>query len=311
MIIRDRYIAEVRQFYDSDLIKIISNQKIGGTRTMKIGAIAESFNKPFKEAIESIAALKLDGVQMYADTKIVHMTVKDIKEVKKIIDGAGIAVSALCGDFGCDMYYTRDRAAIDKEKRIMEIAKALGTDIVTTHIGVVPEDFDCKQYESMHEVCRELAEFADTMGGHFAVETGPERAELLKKFLDNLGSRGVSVNLDPANLVMCAGDDPVKAVYTLKDYIVHTHAKDGKQLKAVDTRTLYCPQYYNLEPGDWGSIIEMPLGAGNVDWENYLKALEEIGYNGYLTIERECGENPAADIALAANFLREKLSKLN
>lgn len=29
MIIRDRYIAEVRQFYDSDLIKIISNQKIG------------------------------------------------------------------------------------------------------------------------------------------------------------------------------------------------------------------------------------------------------------------------------------------
>ena len=192
----------------------------------------------------------------------------------------------------------------------MEIAKELGTDIVTTHIGVVPEDFDCKQYESMHEVCRELAEFADTMGGHFAVETGPERAELLKKFLDNLGSRGVSVNLDPANLVMCAGDDPVKAVYTLKDYIVHTHAKDGKQLKAVDTRTLYCPQYYNLEPGDWGSIIEMPLGAGNVDWANYLKALEEIGYNGYLTIERECGENPAADIALAANFLREKLSKL-
>lgn len=279
---------------------------------MKIGAIAESFNKPFREAIKNIAELRLDGVQMYADTKTVFadMTATQIKEVKKILDGEGIAVSALCGDFGCDMYYTRDRAAIDKEKRIMEIAKALGTDIVTTHIGVVPEDFDCKQYESMHEVCRELAEFADTMGGHFAVETGPERAELLKKFLDNLGSRGVSVNLDPANLVMCAGDDPVKAVYTLKDYIVHTHAKDGKQLKAVDTRTLYCPQYYNLEPGDWGSIIEMPLGAGNVDWENYLKALEEIGYNGYLTIERECGENPAADIALAANFLREKLSKL-
>lgn len=278
---------------------------------MKIGAIAESFSKPFKEAIESIAALKLDGVQMYADTETVHagMTAKDIKEVKKIIDGAGIKVSALCGDFGCDMYYTRDRAQIDKEKRIMEIAKELGTDIVTTHIGVVPEDFDCKQYESMHAVCRELAEFADTMGGHFAVETGPEKAELLKKFLDNLGSRGVAVNLDPANLVMCAGDDPVNAVYTLKDYIVHTHAKDGKQLKKVDTRTLYCPQYYGLEQGDWGSIIEMPLGQGNVDWDNYLKALKEIGYNGYLTIERECGENPAADIEMAANFLRSQLTK--
>lgn len=279
---------------------------------MKIGAIAESFNKPFKEAIENIAELKLDGVQMYADTKTVfaEMTAAQIKEVKNILSGEGVRVSALCGDFGCDMYYTRDRAAIDKEKRIMEIAKELGTDIVTTHIGVVPEDFNCKQYESMHEVCRELAEFADAAGGRFAVETGPERAELLKRFLDNLNSRGVSVNLDPANLVMCAGDDPVQAVYTLKDYIVHTHAKDGKQLKAVDTRTLYCPQYYWLEPGDWDSIKETPLGTGNVDWDNYLKALKEIGYNGYLTIERECGENPAADIALAANFLRDKLSEL-
>ncbi len=279
---------------------------------MKIGAIAESFNKPFKEAIENIAELKLDGVQMYADTKTVfaEMTAAQIKEVKNILSGEGVRVSALCGDFGCDMYYTRDRAAIDKEKRIMEIAKELGTDIVTTHIGVVPEDFNCKQYESMHEVCRELAEFADAAGGRFAVETGPERAELLKRFLDNLNSRGVSVNLDPANLVMCAGDDPVQAVYTLKDYIVHTHAKDGKQLKAVDTRTLYCPQYYGLEPGDWDSIKETPLGTGNVDWDNYLKALKEIGYNGYLTIERECGENPAADIALAANFLRDKLSEL-
>ena len=129
---------------------------------MKIGAIAESFNKPFKEAIDCIAALKLDGVQLYADTETIHakMPAARIKEVKKIIDGAGIKVSALCGDFGCDMYYTRDRAAIDKEKRIMEIAKELGTDIVTTHIGVVPENFDCKQYESMHEVCRTLAEFA-------------------------------------------------------------------------------------------------------------------------------------------------------
>ena len=31
------------------------------------------------------------------------------------------------------------------------------------------------------------------------------------------------------NLVMVTGDDPVQAVYTLKDYIVHTHAKDGRR----------------------------------------------------------------------------------
>lgn len=279
---------------------------------MKIGAIADSFRKPLIEAIEQISALGLNGVQMYADNASLNigMTATQIKEIEKAIHGAGLKVSALCGDFGCDMYYTKDRAAIDKEKRIMEIAKELGTNIVTTHIGVVPNDFNCRQYESMHEVCRELAEFADSVNGHFAVETGPEKAELLKRFLDGLNSKGVSVNLDPANLVMCAGDDPVKAVYTLKDYIVHTHAKDGKQLKKTDTRALYCARYYDLPQADWGSSIkEMPLGLGNVDWDNYLKALKDIGYDGYLVIERECGEDPAKDIAAAASFLKEKLSK--
>ena len=28
--------------------------------------------------------------------------------------------------------------------------------------------------------------------------------------------------MDPANFVMVTGDDPVQAIYTLKDYIVHT-----------------------------------------------------------------------------------------
>ncbi len=278
---------------------------------MKIGVMAESFRLDFSDALKVAKKLGASGIQAYSDTQMIFpaMTAKQIVEVRSMMSDNGLEFSALCGDFGCDMYYTRDRKSIDKEKRIMEIAKALGTDVVTTHIGVVPEDFDCPQYESMHEVCRELAEFADSVGGHFAVETGPERAELLKKFLDGLGSRGVSVNLDPANLVMCAGDDPVAAVYTLKDYIVHTHAKDGKQLKKVDTKTLYCPEYYGLQKGDWSCIEETPLGRGNVDWDNYLKALKDIGYDGYLTVEREVGEDPQADIALAISFLTPKLKK--
>jgi sugar phosphate isomerase/epimerase len=37
-----------------------------------------------------------------------------------------------------------------------------------------------------------------------------------------------------------------------------------------------------------------------------LKALEDIGYRGYLTIEREVGDNPEADIAKAVSFLKSK-----
>ena len=156
----------------------------------------------------------------------------------------------------------------------------------------------------MLEACRSLAEYADSVGARFAVETGPEKSEVLRDFLISLDSKGVSVNLDPANLVMVSGDDPVTAVHNLKDYIVHTHAKDGIMLKATN------PEYiYNVEPmpeelRGVGFYREVPLGTGSVDFPKYIEALYEVGYRGFLTIEREVGQNPAEDITTAVDFLK-------
>lgn len=50
---------------------------------------------------------------------------------------------------------------------------------------------------------------------------------------------------------------------------------------------------------------EVPLGQGSVDWKAYIQALQDIGYKGYLTIEREVGANPKADIDQAVQFLKE------
>ena len=104
---------------------------------------------------------------------------------------------------------------------------------------------------------------------------------------------------------MVTGDDPVKGVYTLKDYIVHTHAKDGKNLRKCDPEVIY--RIIDEEANQGDAYIELPLGEGNVDFDNYLKALDEIGYKGFLTIEREVGENPAADIGKAMEFLKSKI----
>lgn len=271
---------------------------------MKIGVIIDSFKKDFRTSLKEAKRIGADGIQMYAGRFLPLFASKaEVAECKRTVNGEGLLFSAICGDFGCAMYYEKDRAMIDREKWVLETAKELGTNIVTTHIGVVPETENCVQYESMHEVCKELADFAKSIDGHFAVETGPERAELLKEFLDNLGSDGVAVNLDPANLVMCAGDDPVKAVYTLKDYIVHTHAKDGVQYKPIDTKRYYAPRYYGVPGIEEKTFKEVPLGTGGVPWEDYIRALRDIGYDGYLTVERECGATPGKDIGEAVEFL--------
>ena len=186
---------------------------------MKIGAMYESFRLPLDEVLAIATENGIKGLQFYGDGTLVRpdLTSGEIREIKTRLADAGVEVSAVCGDFGCEMYYTGDEKLIDKEKRITDVALELGTKIVTTHIGVVADDESCPQYRSMLKVCKILAAFADESGARFAVETGPEKADTLRRFLDATGSRGVSVNLDPANLVMCAGDDPVNAVRTLKD----------------------------------------------------------------------------------------------
>ena len=273
-----------------------------------IGAMLDSFLLPDAEAIRRAASIGAKGVQMYSTTGVhspENMTPAKISELMSMMKDNGLVFSALCGDLGHGFGNKElNPGLIEKSKRILELAKELGTDVVTTHIGVVPTDPNHDRYKIMQEACHTLAEYADTLNAHFAIETGPETAIVLKNFLDSLGSRGVAVNLDPANLVMCAGDDPVQAVYTLKDYIVHTHAKDGIQLKPFDTRQAYAAQFYGLPAIGWDGIIEeVPLGKGGVNWDKYLAALRDIGYNGFLTIERECGDTPSKDIGDAVKFL--------
>jgi len=272
---------------------------------MKTGVILESFATDIDTAILKAKQVGADGIQMYAD-KVVDQPdpIKACKELKKKVNDQGMVFSALCGDFGCKMFYEPTQAEIAREKKCLDLAFELGTKIVTTHIGVVPEETNCIQYETMHKVCKILNDYAVEMGGHYAIETGPEKAVILKSFLDTLNGAGMGVNFDPANLVMCAGDDPVKAVHTLKDYIVHTHAKDGIQLKPYDTRRIYAAKYYGLPPADERTYQEVALGEGKVDWKNYLSALKDIGYNGFLTVERECGADPAKDILTAVTFLK-------
>jgi sugar phosphate isomerase/epimerase len=225
----------------------------------------------------------------------------------------GLEISALCGDLGGHGFLraSENPMRIEESKRIVDLAADVGTRVVTTHIGVVPDDSNTETYKTLLAACRELGRYAEHAGITFAIETGPEKATTLKRFLDEVGSKGVGVNLDPANLVMVTGDDPVQAVHTLKQYIVHTHAKDGVQLQPSDPVQVYGAfadaGIKGLETSFAQHFQEVPLGQGSVDWDAYLKALQDVGYAGYLTVEREVGEQPEADIREAIQFLRAKI----
>ncbi|MBE5787189.1 MAG: sugar phosphate isomerase/epimerase [Clostridiales bacterium] len=276
-----------------------------------IGVILDSFRLPIPQALAMAKKVGAQGIQVYATHGEMSPEVlvgQKRKDFLNMVKDNGLVISALCGDLGRGFGNPDlNPGLIEKSKLILELAKELETDIVTTHIGVVPGSKDHPRYAIMQDACGELAAYADSLNAHFAIETGPEPSATLRSFLDGLHSTGVAVNLDPANLVMVTGDDPVQAVHNLAPYIVHTHAKDGVMLRTPNPEVVYGLTNGTNETDAGPCFEEVPLGTGSVPFVPYLDALEAIGYKGFLTIEREVGANPAGDIALAVEFLKARI----
>lgn len=288
--------------------------RTGKERRMKIGVITDCFQKTHFEGIEMASELGLDGVQIYATTGEFSpetLTPEQKEKYKKLLKEKGLAVSALCGDMGGYGFEIAEDnpKRVEKTKIIVDLAVEFGTRVVTTHIGVIPEEKSTPRYKVMLDALTECGIYAKRRGVTLAIETGPEKAKTLLAFLEDTKG-GVGVNLDPANFTMVTGQDAVEAVYILKDYIVHTHAKDGIMLDRNQSPT---GVYHAFAVGGVEALnackgfCEVPLGEGQVDWSNYLKALKDIGYNGFLTIERECGADPEKDIILAVDYLKNLL----
>ena len=280
---------------------------------MKIGIITDCFKSTHEEGIKKAAMLGLSGVQIYATTGDFSPELSEEKkaEYKKLLKDNNLVVSALCGDMGG---FGFERAEdnperIEKTKKIVDLAVEFGTNVVTTHIGVSPEDKSNPRYKVMLDALTECGLYAKSKGVTLAIETGPEKAKTLLAFIEDTKG-GVGVNLDPANFTMVTGQDAVEAVYILKDHIVHTHLKDGRMLDKNQDPT---DVYHAFALGGVDALnacegfIELPIGEGDVDWDNYIKALKDIGYDGFLTIEREAGDDPVKDMELAANFIKTKI----
>ena len=166
-----------------------------------------------------------------------------------------------------------------------EITEELGVSYLSLHAGFI-EEYEETRAKTVRDRMSELADVAAERNIVLLMETGQETAKSLKCFLEEVDHPALAVNLDPANMVLYDKGDPVAAVHTLAPWIKHVHVKDAVRTK---------------QPGRWGQ--EMPWGDGDVRTEDFLRALSEIGFDGVLAVERECGDDRLGDIRLAVDRL--------
>lgn len=280
---------------------------------MKIAVINSSFRKPFRTTLKLAEKMGITGIQINLNGSfdVDKMTDKKIEKVQALLHKRNIEITAFCGDMGGHGFMRADenKMKVPKTKRMVDLAKKMNVKVITTHIGIIPEDHNNPVYQTLKAAMNEIGAYARENNVTLAIETGPETAPTLLSFIEELDG-GVGVNLDPANFVMVTGQDPVQAVHMLGKYIVHTHAKDGVRLRACDPQEVYG----SIDPNQTHAVPstpvfeETPLGEGSVDWDAYLGALTQAGFDGYLTIERETKSKPIQTIKQAYDFLRGKLN---
>jgi sugar phosphate isomerase/epimerase len=90
-----------------------------------------------------------------------------------------------------------------------------------------------------------------------------ERSEQFLNFIKRIRSEVVRLNFDIGHF-FCVKEDPAKIVHRLSDYIEHFHLADIAKSRVHD----------HLIPG-----------KGAIDFRSVFKAIDEIGYNGFVTVE--------------------------
>jgi sugar phosphate isomerase/epimerase len=210
-------------------------------------------------------------------------------EMRDLIKSYGMEISGFCAQLtgpqepggGWPGSGFGDTRGLDerlrKTKKALELAVDLGAPIVTTHPGAIPSDNTSPKYSMIKRSCSEIAHFAEGIGGIFCIETGQESANVLRRFIEEVGSDAVKVNYDPANMLR---HGPVEGVRTLAPWIVHTHAKDHDPKTGKAT-----------------------VGDGEVPWDRYIAALKSIGYDGWYALEDETGQDVVNSLKRGRLFL--------
>jgi len=251
---------------------------------LKIGVFADNLGLGVREGIRKAAEIGADGIQVYTTRGEMlpeNLSSKQRHEWRTFIADLGLTLSATCSDFGHGFVdEAHNRTLLPKIKANIDLAVDLGTRIITTHIGRVPQDRSDPVWGVLARALNDVGAYAGERDVVLATETGPEPGATLAALLGMLDTEAIRVNLDPANFIIY-GYDYQQALDDLRPYIVHTHAKDAARQKG-----------------------EVPLGEGDVDFPWYIAKLRSFGYDGFYTIEREAGPDPIGDVQQAISFLR-------
>ena len=185
-------------------------------------------------------------------------------------------------------------ANITHLKKVINMSKLLGVNMVTTFIGRDQTKTVEENIEIFKTVWPDIISFAEQNGVRVAIENCPmlfgkdqwpggqnlfTTPKLWREMFSIIKSDYFGINYDPSHFIW-QHIDYIKPIYEFKDKIFHVHCKDIKLYKdKLDDVGIMAYPLEFMSP-------KLP-GLGDVDWAKYISALTDVGYDSFVCVEVE------------------------
>lgn len=241
----------------------------------KLSVISDEVSQNLDDLITFAREFSLDGLEIRTlFNKRPYELVDLAGSIRASLRSAGLEASAVASpvfksDIDNEAEYRQHLKIFEK---CVELAKTLDTNIIRVFTFWKKNGIELV-VDRIVELYQPLIDVAKSEGVILGVENEPStyanNGLRLSKFLRKVGSKTVKVVWDPGNDIWDPeGEIPYPDGYNhVRDSVIHVHIKDG------------------VRKGPSGSHEFTPVGEGEVNYREQLKALAFDKYRGYLSLE--------------------------
>ena len=243
--------------------------------------------------IEKAALLGFDGVELdvraFGNPQEGALDQGKVGEAQQLCETHGMAITALAY-YGLSGRGLAVAETAPSYSRVFDVAEQLGIGVIGSMSGFDPDRNWAGNVQLFADRFGPVTEIAEQRGMRIAIENWMGFGGRLPFKPVNMGgspdtwdawfeavpSPALGIEFDPSHLYW-QGIDHIRALKEYKDRVYHVHAKDTEMLPERRYRGGVNGDYFRFR---------IP-GYGEINWAQFISALDEIGYDGGVAIEHE------------------------
>lgn len=232
-----------------------------------------------------------------SDIDVANLTPAEAEEIKAYLSEYGLKISSLAYyDNNLDKDPERRAFVNNHVKKCIDAAVLLGAPAVGTFAGRNIDKSIKDNFDEFEVIFKQLVAYAEEKGVKLMIENCPMEGwqmagvpgtisftpELWEEMFKRVPSKNFGLNFDPSHLLFQL-IDYTALVPLFKDRIFHVHAKDAEIFEdKLKYFGIFNSQFSHH--GYWR--FRMP-GLGQVNWQKFIAALKDAGYEGVISTEHE------------------------